>query len=96
MVKLRQARVRESLELIKIRDFIFYMCRLPTPGPGTAWTALTWPGNHPYPSPLIDYWMGITWLLPSHRLAYILKEPGEEKHVLSASWLPPEFLFPIF
>jgi hypothetical protein len=26
--------------------------------------------------------MGITWFLPSHRLASVLKAPGEEKHAL--------------
>jgi hypothetical protein len=78
-IKVKQARIRESLGLIEkycISDW-------PCSGSGTT---LTWPGKHPCPSPLIDDWMGITWFwfCPSHRLAKLLKAPGEEKHTLPA------------
>jgi hypothetical protein len=46
-----------------------------------------WLRNCQCPSPLIDYWMGITWFLPSHRLAWIFKVPKKEKHILSAGRL---------
>jgi hypothetical protein len=54
---LRQAGIRESLGLIEKCYISDYPC-------SGSETALTWPGNHPFPSPLIDYWMGITWFCP--------------------------------
>jgi hypothetical protein len=60
------------LELGKVWDSkkiwlnLVCVCRLPMLGPATA---LIWPVHCPRPSPLIDYWMGITWFFPSHRLA---------------------------
>jgi hypothetical protein len=63
----RQARIRESLGLIKkkyIYDNIVCVCRLPTLDSGMAQMILTQPSRHPCPSPLIDYWMGITLFLP--------------------------------
>jgi hypothetical protein len=54
-MRLRQARSRESSGLI---------CRLPRDGPNHPHLAR----SKPCPSPLIDYWIGLTWVLPSHRL----------------------------
>jgi hypothetical protein len=31
-------------------------------------TPVTWLRTHPCPSPLVDYWIRITWFLFSHRL----------------------------
>jgi hypothetical protein len=53
--------------------------RLPMPGSGMAWSALTCSFS------LIDYFMGISWFFPSTRLVLVLKAPGEQKHTLSAS-----------
>jgi hypothetical protein len=87
---LRQARIRESLGPIEKcrRNILDWPC----PGSGTA---LTWPGKHPYPSPLIDYWMGITWFLPSHRLAKVFKSTRRrEACSLSLQILPTPTMLP--
>jgi hypothetical protein len=73
--------------------------KLPTSGSGMAQITPHLAENHPRPYPLIDYWMGITWFLPSSRFSWILKVLEKEKHALSASRFHPgltklPFVFP--
>jgi hypothetical protein len=61
-VLLRQAKIRGSSGLIEK----YCISDLPC---SDSWTTLTtpWSLSCPCTSPLIDYWMGITWFLPSNR-----------------------------
>jgi hypothetical protein len=57
---LKQAKIREVWDSEK--NTAFHRDHVLTQGPHyLAWKPLT-------PSTLIDYWMGTTWFLPSHRL----------------------------
>jgi hypothetical protein len=79
--KLRQAKIGGSLGLIGK----YYISDWPCSGSGT--TYLAW--EPLCPSPLIDYWMGITWFLPSHRLVLSFKSTwGRKAHSLGL-WIPP-------
>jgi hypothetical protein len=73
----RQTRVRESLGLTE-----------------NIWPNVTFQIDHalaqrqlrplspPIPSPFIDYWTGITWFFPSHRLAQVLNTCDGQKHAV--------------
>jgi hypothetical protein len=56
-VFLRQARVRESVRLLKKIGLSIVCVGCTCLGSGTV---LTWPVNYACPATLIDYWMGIT------------------------------------
>jgi hypothetical protein len=60
-------------------------------------------GNHTCPSLIIDYWLGISFFSPSHRLSWVLETPERQKHTLltsgfhlSLTMLPFVFPFPNF
>jgi hypothetical protein len=60
---------------------------------------MLWLRDHPYPSSVIDYWMGISLLSPSHRLSEVLKAPERAEISSLGSRLPPGptmffFVFP--
>jgi hypothetical protein len=46
------------------------------------------------PSPLLDYWMKITWFSPSHRLSKVLKAPKDTCSLLASTWASP--CFPLY
>jgi hypothetical protein len=59
----------------------------------TTQTTFVWTRAHPCPSPLINYWLGITRFFPSHRLAWLSKVPGKKDslcfQLLPGPTMPP-------